>query len=99
MKLGADAKKNFPITTNLDPQAGSILYVMGFITAIILWGFGLAWMFMAIVSLIRCRRFPFTMGWWSFVFPLGVFSSSTNQIAKELPSRFFKILGTVGLSI
>ncbi|KAK2744141.1 hypothetical protein FQN57_004401 [Myotisia sp. PD_48] len=95
LRLGSQAQKTFPITKTLDPQAGVILHVIGYITAIILWGFGLAWMFMAIVSLIRCRRFPFTMGWWSFVFPLGVYASSTNLIAEKTPSQFFKILGTI----
>jgi hypothetical protein len=35
------------------------------------------------------------MGWWGFTFPLGVFAVSTCTLAKEIPSRFFKVLGTI----
>ncbi|KEF56226.1 uncharacterized protein A1O9_07807 [Exophiala aquamarina CBS 119918] len=36
-----------------------------------------------------------TFGWWGFTFPLGVYSVLTTTISEELPSRFFKVLGTV----
>lgn len=35
------------------------------------------------------------MGWWGFTFPVGVFTMSTITIGEELPSAFFRILGTV----
>lgn len=35
------------------------------------------------------------MGWWGFTFPLGVYALSTILIGEELPSKFFRILGTV----
>jgi hypothetical protein len=38
------------------------------------------------------------LGWWGFTFPLGVFAVSTTTIAEELPSLFFKVLGTVSLT-
>lgn len=34
------------------------------------------------------------MGWWGFTFPLGVFTVSTTTMAKELPSAFFRGLGS-----
>ena len=37
----------------------------------------------------------YTMGWWAFTFPLGVFSASTLQLGQEMPSRFFDVLGTI----
>lgn len=77
-------------TTN----AGEILYVMGWLTAIIMWGFGLVWLFFAVASITR-SKFPFNMGWWGFVFPLGVYTLSTTQMAIEMPSKFFKVLGMV----
>ena len=42
-------------------------------------------------------KFPFNMGWWGFTFPLGVFTVSTTTIGKEMPSKFFEVLGTVCL--
>jgi tellurite resistance protein TehA-like permease len=68
--------------------------VIGWLTATVMWGFGLVWLFFAAASISR-SKFPFNMGWWGFTFPLGVFTTSTTQMAKELPSTFFKVLGTV----
>lgn len=74
--------------------AGQIFYSMGVFAAFIMWGFGLVWLFFAIASITR-HRFPFNLGWWGFTFPLGVFSIATTTLAKEIPSGFFKVLGTI----
>ncbi|TKA65472.1 hypothetical protein B0A55_09354 [Friedmanniomyces simplex] len=63
--------------------------------AIIFWGFGLVWFAWAIATIHWTPRFPFNMGWWGFTFPLGVYATSTNTLAAELPSAFFKVLGTI----
>ena len=83
-----------PTTHTLTPQAGEILYVIGFIVALIMWGFGLVWSFFAIASISR-SRFPFNMGWWGFTFPIGVFALSTNSFGRELNSTFFNVVGTI----
>ncbi|KAF2091481.1 hypothetical protein K490DRAFT_52688 [Saccharata proteae CBS 121410] len=84
-----------PMTHTLDPAAGSVMYVLGFFVALIMWGFGLVWMVIALVSIYKSRPFPFNMGWWGFTFPLGVYAASTIQIGLEMPSRVFKVLGTI----
>ncbi|KAF1996748.1 C4-dicarboxylate transporter/malic acid transport protein [Amniculicola lignicola CBS 123094] len=94
MELGAQAKRIFPDLGTLHPAAGEILYVQGWLIAIIMWGFGLLWFFLAVASISR-SKFPFNMGWWGFTFPLGTFAMSTLTMAQELPSQFFKILGTI----
>jgi tellurite resistance protein TehA-like permease len=97
MQLGKVAMEIFPKTGTLQSSvtnSGDILYVMGWLTAAIMWGFGLVWLFFAGASITR-SKFPFNMGWWGFTFPLGVFATSTTQMAKELPSEFFRVLGTV----
>ena len=35
------------------------------------------------------------MGWWGFTFPLGVYTVCTTTLAKEIPSAFFRVLGTI----
>lgn len=45
--------------------------------------------------MLKYRHFPFNMSWWSFIFPIGVYTLSTYTLGVELPSRFFKILGIV----
>jgi tellurite resistance protein TehA-like permease len=83
----------------LPPIAGDIFSALGFLTALILWGFGLSWLFFALTSIVYTRKFPFNIGWWGFTFPLGVFAMSTCQIGRELGSKFFLVLGTVSFYI
>lgn len=95
MYLGKVALRVFPATGTLHPLAGDILYVVGWLIALVLWGFGLVWMTIALAAIAVNRPIPFNMGWWGFTFPLGVYAASTIQIGVEMPSRFFKVLGTV----
>ena len=78
-------------------QAGEVLYIMGWLVALIMWGFGLVWLFFAVATISR-GRFPFNMGWWGFTFPVGVFGMSTMTLGREMPSSFFEILGMVCLA-
>ena len=98
MQLGKVARLVLPKIPGslggLEGAAGNDLYVFGFACAIIMWGYGLVWLFFALASISR-SAFPFNMGWWAFTFPLGVFCVSTTTIAQELPSKFFKVLGTI----
>lgn len=96
MQLGKEALHVSKVTPFLPAAeaAGQVFYSMGVLAAFILWGFGLVWLFFALASISRCR-FPFNLGWWGFTFPLGVFATATTTFAKELPSAFFKVLGTI----
>lgn len=94
MQLGKVAKTVFPITETLDLSAGGAFYNLGVALALIIWGYGLVWLFFAVASISR-NKFPFNMGWWGFTFPLGVYSVSTTTLAKDLPSAFFRVVGTI----
>ncbi|GAQ46428.1 hypothetical protein AtubIFM56815_004434 [Aspergillus tubingensis] len=95
MKLGQAAQEIFPKTQTLEAASGPIFYTLGFMVALILWSFGLVWLFFALASIARSKSFPFNIGWWGFTFPLGVYATSTCQMGKELPSEFFRVLGTI----
>lgn len=95
MKLGQCARDIFPKTHTLEQSSGATFYTLGFLVALILWAFGLVWLFFASASIVYSRTFPFNIGWWGFTFPLGVFAASTVQMGAELPSGFFNVLGTV----
>ncbi|KAL4897481.1 malate permease [Aspergillus ambiguus] len=95
LRLGKVAQTVFPQTHTLDAGSGTALYTVGFLGALILWSFGLVWLFFALASIIRSKRFPFNIGWWGFTFPLGVFATCTSEMGMELPSKFFRVLGTV----
>ncbi|KAJ9485081.1 hypothetical protein VN97_g8275 [Penicillium thymicola] len=94
-KLGAVAQKVFPLTGTLRPGSGDTLYDIGFLMGLLLWSFGCIWLFFAVAAIIRSMKFPFNLGWWAFTFPLGVFTTCTNQLGQEMPSRFFRVLGTI----
>ncbi|EXK42951.1 hypothetical protein FOXG_01481 [Fusarium oxysporum f. sp. lycopersici 4287] len=76
------------------PIAGQFFYLTGILTALILWGFAVVWLFFALATIIR-RQVTFNLTWWAFTFPLGVFTVATTTLAQELPSKFFKVLGTI----
>jgi tellurite resistance protein TehA-like permease len=103
-KLGLLAQSLFAQTTgtsssssshSLPAVTGDVLCALGFISALVLWGFGLLWLFLALGAIVHTRKFPFNIGWWGFTFPLGVFAASTCQLGRELGSPFLLVLGTV----
>ncbi|KAB8222391.1 voltage-dependent anion channel [Aspergillus novoparasiticus] len=63
-------------THKLQASSGDVFYTVGFLVALILWAFALVWLFSALSSIVRCKSFPFNIGWWGFTFPLGVFMVS-----------------------
>ncbi|KAF7622501.1 hypothetical protein AFLA_009038 [Aspergillus flavus NRRL3357] len=95
LKLGKAARTIFPQTHTLQASSGDVFYTVGFLVALILWAFALVWLFFALASIVRCKSFPFNIGWWGFTFPLGVFATCTCEMGTELPSEFFRILGTI----
>ncbi|EPE09986.1 c4-dicarboxylate transporter malic acid transport [Ophiostoma piceae UAMH 11346] len=71
---------------------GTVLYIMGILAGLFFWGAALGWLAFAIISIMTTKSFPFNMGWWGFVFPLGVLTSCTGMLATELDSSFFRVI-------
>ncbi|CAK7218499.1 Plasma membrane sulfite pump involved in sulfite metabolism [Sporothrix curviconia] len=71
---------------------GTALYMAGILAGLFLWGAALGWLAFAVISIMTTKSFPFNMGWWGFVFPLGVLTSCTSMLATELSSTFFKVV-------
>ena len=42
---------------------------------LILWGFAIVWFIVAVIMIAVSGGFPFNMGWWGFIFPVGKCSS------------------------
>jgi len=95
LNLGRAARANFAQTHVLHDVAGDVAYVLGFLVALIMWGFGLVWLVFALASIYKSKPFQFNMGWWGFTFPLGVYSISTITLGVEMLSTFFRVFGTV----
>lgn len=70
------AKKLFPTTHTLphlsETSAGEVLYIISFFVGLILWGFSIVWFIVAVMMVATSGRFPFNMGWWGFIFPVGM---------------------------
>ncbi|MHC8408207.1 TDT family transporter [Pseudomonas sp. TMB3-21] len=93
--LGADAPAIF--AANGLPGIGEMAAGLGLIGGILLWGFGLWWMLIALLITVRYLRagIPFNLGWWGFIFPLGVYALATLKLASTLQLTFFTVFGCV----
>ncbi|WP_028621650.1 TDT family transporter [Pseudomonas sp. Ant30-3] len=91
--LGADAPAIF--AANGLPGIGEMAAGLGLIGGILLWGFGLWWMLIALLITVRYLRagIPFNLGWWGFIFPLGVYALATLKLASALQLTFFTVFG------
>lgn len=76
-------------------QIGTVAAGIGTIAGLVLWGFGLWWLLLAIVVTIRYFRQgnPFNLGWWGYTFPLGVYAIATLKLGTVLQLGFFAIVG------
>ncbi|MFC3939475.1 C4-dicarboxylate ABC transporter [Pseudomonas gingeri NCPPB 3146 = LMG 5327] len=93
--LGTDSPAIF--AANGLAGIGEIASGLGLVAGIILWGFGLWWMLMAVLITLRYLRrgIPFNLGWWGFTFPLGVYSLATLKLGSTLHLGFFSGFGLV----
>lgn len=62
---------------------------------LLLWGYGLWWVAMATLVTAREIRkgLPFNLGWWAYIFPLGVFTLATLKLGDILRMTAFAHLG------
>ena len=84
IQLGKQAKVIFPLTNALPlvATAGETFYAVGFLVGIVMWGFAVIWLVIAVIMIVQTKRFPFNMGWWGFIFPMGVYSFSCSGESK-----------------
>lgn len=73
-------------------------HALGLIFAISMWGVGIWWIVIAsLYSLLHFAKKeskpPFSLGWWSYVFPLGSFTVGTYALNDLLGNSFFAIAG------
>ena len=90
-----------PIVTQpfLDPW-NSGFHALGIIFAISMWGIGIWWIAIAsLYSLLHLAKkeseIPFNLGWWSYVFPLGSFTTGTYALNDLLGNSFFAVAGFI----
>ncbi|ENV58921.1 MULTISPECIES: TDT family transporter [Acinetobacter] len=74
---------------------GQIMHYTGIMGSIILIGFGLWWLAMAIFTIYKHLNinFSFNLGWWGLTFPLGVYSLAILELAKQLNMQIISYIG------
>ncbi|KAF1973446.1 hypothetical protein BU23DRAFT_464524 [Bimuria novae-zelandiae CBS 107.79] len=97
ISLGKVARHAFTLNDTIPTveHAGDFVYLVSLLVGLVLWGFALIWFIVAIIMIAMAYPFPFNMGWWGFVFPVGVYTLLTISIGEEFEFRFFKVLSCV----
>ncbi len=92
------------VTSSMLPRFTSGLLGIGMIGGSALWGVGIWWSLIAIFySLLHISKkqqgIPYSLGWWSYVFPLGSFTGGTYAMYHLTNSSFFMVAGGVQLLV
>jgi C4-dicarboxylate transporter/malic acid transport protein len=93
--LGDDAAAVFAVAGLRG--VGDVALGLGIIGGTILWGYGAWWLLLAILKTAHYLRqgMPFNLGWWGFIFPLGVYSLATLALAHATHLAFFSVVGGI----
>ena len=91
--LGAAAPKIF--AANGLASVGEVAFGLGVLGGLILWGYGIWWLSLAILKTVRYLRegLPFNLGWWGFTFPLAVYTLATLALARVTGLSLFSFAG------
>jgi C4-dicarboxylate transporter/malic acid transport protein len=83
------------------PAYGAGLAVAGLVYGVVMWGFAMYWLAMAIVLTLRAvrERIPFTLGWWAFTFPVGVLTAGTVGLYRATNAPLFAIIAVALLAL
>ncbi|GLV14728.1 C4-dicarboxylate ABC transporter [Alicyclobacillus hesperidum] len=94
-----------PIQANhLFGAYANALHAFAEVFAMAMWGIGVWWILISTMhTLLHVTRrgdgLPFHLGWWSYVFPIGSFTSGTYALDHLMGHSFFAIAGVVQLAI
>lgn len=94
MQMSAAGRTAFKATNFIgqaDGIASDVIFVGSTLVGLVLWGFGLWWLVHGIYSVTARRiqgHLSFNMGFWGFIFPLGVFTTATIALHNAIPSQF-----------
>ncbi|KAG9119780.1 Plasma membrane sulfite pump involved in sulfite metabolism [Ceratobasidium sp. 392] len=72
--------------------------LLGVFCGFFLWTFGIWWILLSVVAIFetfKSNRPKFAVGFWGMVFPLGVYTFLTLQLALVFDSTFFRVVGTI----
>ncbi len=80
---------------------GAFAEGLGLFGGLLLWGYGLWWLAMAVLVTLRYLRdgLPFNIGWWGYTFPLGVYAVATLKLGTLLPLAAIHVFGAVLVAV
>lgn len=102
--LAYEYDTHFTIITGASGRSiADAVYASGLITSLILWGLGLVWYTLAtaffIDHVLKHRAYfgvkSFSIGFTALTFPIGVWATATTELAAELDSPAFRVIGTI----
>jgi C4-dicarboxylate transporter/malic acid transport protein len=75
-------------------DAGQVAHGLGLIGGLMLWGYGGWWLLIAVAMTCAylARGLPFNLGWWGFIFPLGVFTAASFALGAQTGVALFSQL-------
>lgn len=76
-------------------QLGQLFQQAGILASLILLGFGLWWLGVAVLTTLHHAKqdLPFNLGWWGLTFPLGVYTLAILTLAQQLNLAFLYAVG------
>lgn len=76
-------------------QLGQLFQQVGILASLILLGFGLWWLGIAVLTTLHHAKqdLPFNLGWWGLTFPLGVYTLAILTLAQQLNLAFLYAVG------
>ena len=99
MQLAKVAKEIFlEVQFAGDKIAGRSLFALSAIFATAMWGLGCWWLvhgILAVTLRFLSDGLTFNMGFWGFLFPLGVYTSATIALAEAIPSAVLSWVAVV----
>jgi C4-dicarboxylate transporter/malic acid transport protein len=83
------------------PALGGSLATFALGYGVLVWGFAMYWLAMAIALTVRQIRmqFSFNLGWWAFTFPVGVLTAGTDALYLRTNAHIFGIASLALLAL
>jgi C4-dicarboxylate transporter/malic acid transport protein len=87
--------------TSVWPELGRGLALAGVAYGVLVWGFAVYWLAMAIALTLRAkaRHLPFNLSWWAFTFPVGVLIAGTDALYLQTHASLFAVVSVVLLAL
>ena len=87
--------------SSLPAPYGAATATLDVLFGVPMWGFAMLWLALAVALTVRAARtepggLPFTLGWWSFTFPVGTLVTGTSGLAVATGATFLVVLALLG---